>query len=229
MITIQYISISGMVLVIPNNLSVDKCDGGCGASDIVHCSPDKKHHWFIAEPLQFMNGWLFPDPCNPCQSWWRHQMEIFSALLALCTGNSPVTGELPSHRPVTRNLDVFFDQRLNKQLSKQSKRRWFETPSHSLWRLYNGVGHWLRVFYGNGTAARISIMAWHCILPAVGTHMTASYTWRTIMSCSPVPLHFGTKWRSHVPPVYRRNRRKLIREPCHHLASLTLRALCRIK
>ena len=47
--------------------------------------------------------------------------------------------------------------------------------------------------------------------------------------CSPVPLHFGTKWRSHVPPVYRRNRRKLIREPCHHLASLTLRALCRIK
>ena len=48
-------------------------------------------------------------------------------------------------------------------------------------------------------------------------------------SCSPVPLHFGTKWRSHVPPVYRRNRRKRIREPCHHLASLTLRALCRIK
>ena len=29
-------------------------------------------------------------------SWWRHQMEIFSALLALCVGNSPVTGEFPS-------------------------------------------------------------------------------------------------------------------------------------
>ena len=52
---------------------------------------------------------------------------------------------------------------------------------------------------------------------------------KTPSPCSPVPLHFGTKWRSHVPPVYRRNRRKLIREPCHHLASLTLRALCRIK
>ena len=26
-------------------------------------------------------------------SWWRHQMETFSALLALCAGNSPVTGE----------------------------------------------------------------------------------------------------------------------------------------
>ena len=25
--------------------------------------------------------------------WWRHQMEAFSTLLALCVGNSPVTGE----------------------------------------------------------------------------------------------------------------------------------------
>ena len=25
-------------------------------------------------------------------SWWRHRMEIFSALLALCEGNPPVTG-----------------------------------------------------------------------------------------------------------------------------------------
>ena len=53
-------------------------------------------------------------------SWWRHQMETFSALLALCVGNSPVTGEFPSQRPVTRNFDVFFDLCLNKQLSKQS-------------------------------------------------------------------------------------------------------------
>ena len=37
-------------------------------------------------------------------SWWRHQMEIFSALLALCVGNSPVTGEFPLQRPVTRSL-----------------------------------------------------------------------------------------------------------------------------
>ena len=41
-------------------------------------------------------------------SWWRHQMETFSALLALCAGNSPVTGEFPSQRPVTRSFDVFF-------------------------------------------------------------------------------------------------------------------------
>ena len=40
--------------------------------------------------------------------WWRHQMETFSALLALCAGNSPVSGEFPEQRPVTRSFDVFF-------------------------------------------------------------------------------------------------------------------------
>ena len=67
-------------------------------------------------------------------TWWRHQMETFSALLALCAGNSPVTGEFPSQRPVTRSFDAFFDLRLNKRLSKQSRGWWFEMPSCSLWR-----------------------------------------------------------------------------------------------
>ena len=40
-------------------------------------------------------------------------MEIFSALLTLCTGNSPVTGEFSSQRPVARSFDLFFDLRLN--------------------------------------------------------------------------------------------------------------------
>ena len=34
-------------------------------------------------------------------------METFSALLAICAGNSPVTGEFPAQRPVTRSFDVF--------------------------------------------------------------------------------------------------------------------------
>ena len=29
-------------------------------------------------------------------TWWRHQMETFSVSLAICAGNSPVTGELPA-------------------------------------------------------------------------------------------------------------------------------------
>ena len=40
--------------------------------------------------------------------WWRHQMEPFSALLAICAGNSPVTGE----RPMVWTFDVFFDPHL---------------------------------------------------------------------------------------------------------------------
>ena len=36
---------------------------------------------------------------------WRHQMEIFSALLALYAGNLPVTGEFPSQRLVTRSFE----------------------------------------------------------------------------------------------------------------------------
>ena len=55
-------------------------------------------------------------------TWWRHQIETFSALLAFCWGNSPVTGEFPSQRPVTRSFGVYFDPRLNKRLSKLSKR-----------------------------------------------------------------------------------------------------------
>ena len=73
-------------------------------------------------------------------TWWRHQMKTFSALLAICTGNSPVTGEFPSQRPVTRSFDVFFDLRLNKRSSKQSWGWWFDTPSRSLWRHYNDRG-----------------------------------------------------------------------------------------
>ena len=38
---------------------------------------------------------------------------------------------------VTRSFDIFYDLRLNKRLSKQSRRRWFEKPSRSLWRHCN--------------------------------------------------------------------------------------------
>ena len=44
-------------------------------------------------------------------------METFSALLAICVGNSPVPGKFPAQMPVTRSFDVFFDLRLNKRLS----------------------------------------------------------------------------------------------------------------
>ena len=76
------------------------------------------------------NHWFMP--------WWRHQMEAFSAWLALCEGNPPVTGGFPPQRPFTRSFDVLFDLRLHSRLSKQSRRRWFEIPSHSLLGHCNG-------------------------------------------------------------------------------------------
>ena len=64
-------------------------------------------------------------------------METFSALLAICAGNSPVAGEIPAQRPVTQSFDVFFDMRLNKRLSQQSLGWLFETPSRPLLRHCN--------------------------------------------------------------------------------------------
>ena len=74
-------------------------------------------------------------------TWWHHQMETFSALLALCVGNSPVPGEFPAQRPVTRSFDVLFDLRPNKWLSKQWWGWWFETQSCPLWRHCNEIKH----------------------------------------------------------------------------------------
>ena len=83
---------------------------------------------------------LMPQRCLvAAESWWRHHMETFSALLALCAGNSPVTGEFLSQRPVTRSFDIFFHLCLNKRLSKQSWGRWFDTPSRSLRRHCNDI------------------------------------------------------------------------------------------
>ena len=58
------------------------------------------------------------NPGRILKTRWRHQMEKISALLDLCAGNSPVNGEFPAQRPVTRSFEIFFDLRLNKRLSK---------------------------------------------------------------------------------------------------------------
>ena len=53
----------------------------------------------------------------------------------------PLSGESSGHqcipftqRLVARSSDIVFDLRLNKRLSKQSRRRWFDTVSCWLWR-----------------------------------------------------------------------------------------------
>ena len=104
------------------------------------CTADQelrwKHQVSSLYPTEYAHGFVvccfaFLVP------WWRHQMETFSALLTLCAGNSQVTGEFPTQRPVTRSFGIFFDLRLNKRLSKQSWGWWFATTLRSLWRHSN--------------------------------------------------------------------------------------------
>ena len=88
----------------------------------------------LVQLLQLL--WNHPQGYGSIVPWW-HQMETFSMSLALCVGNSPVTDEFPSQRPVMRSFDVFFDLRLNTRLSKQSWGWWFERPACSLWHHCN--------------------------------------------------------------------------------------------
>ena len=95
-----------------------------------YCEPQNARH---STPAYIMPQVVGTWKRRCAYSWWRHQMEIFSALLAFCVCHSPMTGEFPSQRPVTRSFDVFFDLRLNRQLSKQWRRWWFATLPRSLW------------------------------------------------------------------------------------------------
>ena len=63
--------------------------------------------WLLMYIMQNI-GMYVNEPQPKQMSWWRHQMETFSALLAICARSSPVTGEFAAQKPVTRRLDVFF-------------------------------------------------------------------------------------------------------------------------
>ena len=93
----------------------------------------------VWEEWTVISCWHLASQVPDSNTWWRNQMETFSALLALCAGNSPVTGEFPAQRAVMRSFDVFFDLRLNERLSKQWCDWWFKTQSRPLWRHSNGI------------------------------------------------------------------------------------------
>ena len=79
---------------------------------------------------------ILKDTIKIC-SWWRHQMETFSPLLALCEGNPSVTSGFPNQRPVTWSFYIFFALRLSKRLSKHPRSRWFDRPWRLVWRHCN--------------------------------------------------------------------------------------------
>ena len=76
------------------------------------------------------------EPVMTCHMMMSSNGNIFRVTCPLC-GEFTGPGEFPTQRPVTRSVDVFFDLRLNKRLSKQPWGWWFETPSWSLWRQCN--------------------------------------------------------------------------------------------
>ena len=85
--------------------------------------------------------WNYPvalksDKClfNPC---WRHQMESFSALLALCAGIHRWPSNSPHKDHWRRAWCFLWSAPWNKRFSKQSRRGWFRTTSRSLWRHWN--------------------------------------------------------------------------------------------
>ena len=91
-----------------------------------HCSPVNSPHkgpWMRSFEVSFVDSLKNHENKQLVArvAWWRHQMVHF-----------------PSQMPMTRNVDVLFGPRLNKWLSKQSRRRWFQLPSRSLWHQSDG-------------------------------------------------------------------------------------------
>ena len=92
----------------------------------------KKHieRGFLGFKLKHLFTLAFTKSKSP---WWRHQKgNIFRVI-------GPLWEDSTDHRWLSsaRSFDVLFDLCLDKRLSEQSRRRWFETPSRSWWRHCN--------------------------------------------------------------------------------------------
>ena len=72
-----------------------------------NCNANENHEYRMSMNKVWLYTCLLHElyTRNMSLLWWRHQMETFSALLVLCVGNSPVTGEFPPQRPVTRSCN----------------------------------------------------------------------------------------------------------------------------
>ena len=80
-------------------------------SVMVYFGPMSQNHFMRNITGYSQTQGLRWDRCTYQNAWWRHQMETFSALLAICAGNSP--RKFPEQRPVTRNFDVSICSRIN--------------------------------------------------------------------------------------------------------------------
>ena len=109
-----------------------------------------------------------PGPVNSPHKWPLTQkmfpFDDVTALLVLCAGNSPVTGEFPSQRSVTQSFDVFFDLRLNK--------RWVNNREAGVLRRH-------RAHYD------VTVMCWtHTIRAHVLDYDDISWPWSWYLCCA---------------------------------------------
>ena len=70
-------------------------------------------------------------------SWWRHEIEAFSASLSFCAGNSPVNSPHKGQWRGALMLSLICTW-INGWVNNREA-GWFETPSHPLWRHRNVV------------------------------------------------------------------------------------------
>ena len=93
----------------------------CSYYNLYVCSKDPTVNTSLLSTIRSWNNVMhcLYCYCSYAIPWWRHQMEISSALLAICVGNSPVTVVFPTQRPVTQTVEVFIDLSLKKHSSKQ--------------------------------------------------------------------------------------------------------------
>ena len=99
------------------------------------------------------------------RTWWRHQMETFLCYWPFVRGihRSPVNSPTKAS---DADVWISFDLHLNKRLSKQSRGRWFETPSCSLWRHRNGcyeLAKWKVILLLSSMSVHFSTLWWRHI------------------------------------------------------------------
>ena len=157
-------------LQLPNELSISTMGDGVSRSN------SNETPSTVTDTVNLINI----TPINLCSKYYDDviKWKTFSALLAFRAGNSPVTGEFPAQRPVTRTIDVSFDLRLNIQLSKQSRGWWFETPSRPLWRRCNVscvLTLSLRCYRGHGELKMVSNQ--HIVKTKNPEHPPAAICW----------------------------------------------------
>ena len=102
----------------------------------------------VIETHHYLFFWYSFKDYNILQkSWWRHQMETFSALPALCEGNPLVTGGFPSQRQATRSFGIFLsghDWANNRDAGdlRKSRSLWRHCIGYILSRWLDNDVHW---------------------------------------------------------------------------------------